>query len=232
VDDEEEWNTVPSSPSTNADEGADDDDTSPAIEEMDDGGFNEDFNEINAVEEDDPSYAASPDITAMDDVVFDGEYNDVSDDEVCSCLCQEPPSALPPHFTPCCLPCGVTLAKREIQMFPEFRDNLLGKKGTPRKTQTMRVWGKLRMREHYQNFVHNKWIRVWRGQGNKDTIGWMLITDWDEVKVADITKGDCAREGVPTCTPSMFKKKYLKGLAPMDKLTRLQFTFRGCGACV
>ena len=72
----------------------------------------------------------------------------------------------------------------------------------PAKTQTFRVWGSRRAREHKESFTEGKWIRVWRGQGHKDTIGWLLITHWDEIKVGDIDKGDCVRECRPEWEPA------------------------------
>jgi hypothetical protein len=154
-----------------------------------------------------------------------------TEEEVRPCYCQEPPSALPPHYTPCCLPFAVSLSKREIQMFPEFGDSLLGKVGTSPKTQTLRMWGERRTKEHYRAFVERKWIRVWRGQGNAHTIGWLLITDWDVVQVKDINAADCVREGLPKLSPEAFTKKYLRGLTPTTNLTRLRFRFRPCHAC-
>ena len=109
-------------------------------------------------------------------------------DKVCAhtCFCQAPPKIVPQHYTPCCLPLGAQLSRREIQMFPEFRANLLRGKGEPPKTQTLRKWGQARAHEHKQSFQDGKWIRVWRGQGHNNTIGWIQITVWDEMKVCDI----------------------------------------------
>ena len=153
-------------------------------------------------------------------------------DKVRVCYCREAPDDLPIHFTPCCLPVGTCLSTREIQMFPEFRDNLLGTRGAPPKTQTIRVWGQARMAAHHQSFTSGKWIRVWRGQGHKDTIGWLLIKRWDVVKVRNISKSDCVREGRPNWSPTKFKSVYLGGLTPNTNVTRIQFDFHRCKKCV
>ena len=169
-----------------------------------------------------------PERDATSSVILDIE------DEVCkhTCYCQASPNTMPPNFTPCCLPLGVQLASRSIHMFPEFRGNLLRLEGEPAKTQTLRNWSKDRADEHRQSFLDGKWIRVWRGQGHKDTIGWLLITCWKEVKVRDIGKNDCIREGRPTWDPKMFKYKYCNGLPPDFTLIRVRFEFRGCRACM
>lgn len=169
-----------------------------------------------------------PDTDAEDDEEHDAE------DEVCTrtCYCQASPKDMPRNYTPCCLPLGVLLARREIQMFPEFKGNLLRMKGEPAKTQTFRRWGVERARAHKLSYSDGKWIRVWRGQGHKDTIGWLLITFWDEVKVHAITKGDCVREGRPTWEPEMFREKYCKGLSPKSTLIRVKFDFRACRTCM
>jgi hypothetical protein len=176
-----------------------------------------------------------PDVDmAPDDVLgeFEVDANEETEVHTRTCYCQAPPTSLPPHYTPCCLPLGVRLATREIQMFPEFRKNLLLTEDAPPKTQTCRVWGAHRARTHKESFREGKWIRVWRGQGHKDTIGWLLITHWDEMKVGDIDKGDCVREGRPEWEPSMFKETYLRGMGDAAALTRIKFGFRPCRACI
>jgi hypothetical protein len=162
--------------------------------------------------------------------------SDVCDDtvdKVCAhtCFCQAPPKNVPQHYTPCCLPLGAPLSCREIQMFPEFRANLLRGKGEPPKTQTLRRWGQARARAHKKSFQDGTWIRVWRGQGHISTIGWLQITGWDEIKVCDIDHGDCVREGRPSWEPEHFRQKYCKGMAYNSKLLRIRFTFRACHAC-
>jgi hypothetical protein len=149
-----------------------------------------------------------------------------------TCYCQAPPSTLPLHYSPCCLPLGVRLATREIQMFPEFRKNLLLEDNSAPKTQTCRVWGDHRARAHKQSFSEGRWIRVWRGQGHKDTIGWLLITHWDAITVGDIDKGDCVREGRPDWEPKRFKDTYLRGMGDTAPVIRIKFIFRPCHACV
>ena len=150
----------------------------------------------------------------------------------CTCYCQAPPQHVPKNYTPCCLPLGARISSREIQMFPEFRDNLLRKNREPAKTQTLRTWGKHRARAHKQSFWDGKWIRVWRGQGHKDTIGWLLITFWDEIKVGTLDHGDCVREGRPTWDVEKFRQKYCKGLDTDYELVRIRFEFRACRACL
>jgi hypothetical protein len=180
-----------------------------------------------------PRYVPDTDMAA--DELFSGFEEDVVDEtevRTRTCYCQAPPSTLPLHYTPCCLPRGVKLATREIQMFPEFRKNLLLADNAPPKTQTCRVWGASRARAHKESFTEGKWIRVWRGQGHKDTIGWLLITHWDKIKVGDIDKGDCVREGRPEWEPDGFKKKYLGGMEDDAAVTRIKFDFRPCRACI
>ena len=113
-------------------------------------------------------------------------------------------------------------------MFPEFRGNLLRTKGEPPKTQTIRNWSQGRLEEHEKSYREGRWIRVWRGQGNKATIGWLLITSMDEIKVID--KGDCIREGRPLWEPAEFKRLYFPDV--YKRLTRVQFLFRACRACL
>jgi hypothetical protein len=168
-----------------------------------------------------PGQDLRPDVEAED-------INIVQEHEVRTCHCQAPPNAMPAHYTPPCLPWGVSLAKREIQMFPEFRDNLLGIRGAPQKTQTLRIWGTQRSATHYTSYMQGKWIRVWRGQGHMSTIGWMLITNWDEILVRCISPSDCAREGRPRWLPSEFVQAYFPELTPNTTLTRVQFLFRPC----
>jgi hypothetical protein len=152
------------------------------------------------------------------------------DDEVCPriCSCQAPPENLPPGYTPRCLPQGVRVSSREIQMYACFKDNLLQTRQAPAKTQTCRAWCVKRACEHKRAFLEGKWIRVWRGQGHKSTIGWMLITVWDEVMVGDLDKGDCAREGRPGWEPKKLKDTFFKSLKPDDVMTRIRFTFQPC----
>jgi hypothetical protein len=176
-----------------------------------------------------------PDMAMTDDDIPDAYQEEVHDETEVhprTCYCQAPPSMLPLRYTPCCLSLGVLLATREIQMFPEFRNNLLLVGNAPAKTQTCRVWGAHRARQHKESFTEGKWIRVWRGQGHKDTIGWLLITHWDEVKVGDIDKGDCVREGRPEWEPAHFKKKYLRGMDDAATVIRIKFDFRPCRACI
>jgi hypothetical protein len=176
-----------------------------------------------------------PDVHMAADDLYAGFVEEVAvETEVHTrtCYCQAPPSTLPLHYTPCCLPLGVRLATREIQMFPEFRKNLLLIENAPAKTQTCRVWGAHRAHAHKESFAAGKWIRVWRGQGHKDTIGWLLITHWDEIKVGDIDKGDCVREGRPEWLPDSFKEKYLRGMDDAALVTRIKFDFRPCRACM
>ena len=155
-----------------------------------------------------------------------------NDKQVGPCFCQANPQNIPQNFTPCCLPRGSLLSKREIQMFPEFKGNLLQTMGEPAKTQTIRNWGMQRLRAHKLSFLAGEWIRVWRGQGHKDTIGWLLITSWENVMVSEIDHDDCVREGLPEWKPEEFRKKYCKGLAPNHKLVRIRFNFRSCRACL
>ena len=46
--------------------------------------------------------------------------DDNLDAQVNTCYCQAPPCYIPYNFTPCCLPSGVVLATREIQMAEVF----------------------------------------------------------------------------------------------------------------
>jgi hypothetical protein len=150
------------------------------------------------------------------------------DEEVRGCPCLLPPSCGPIAFVPCCLPAGVLLATREIQMLEFFRNSLLGLNGAHPKTQTMRRWSPGRVAERKHSFVHGKWIRVWRGQGHRSTIGWLLLTGWDTVKIRDIDRGDCMREGCPQLSPREFVNMFFPLLKPTDRLQRLQFVFRAC----
>jgi hypothetical protein len=180
-----------------------------------------------------PMYVPDIDVGAGDDLGdFEEEEADDAEVRTRTCYCQAPPSTLPLHYIPCCLPLGSRLATREIQMFPEFRNNLLLADNAPPKTQTCRVWGAHRARTHKVSFTEGKWIRVWRGQGHKDTIGWLLITHWDEITVGDIDKSDCEREGRPEWEPDRFKKTYFGGMAAASAVTRIKFDFRPCRACV
>ena len=117
-----------------------------------------------------------------------------------TCYCQASPITMPRNYIPCCLPTGLLLATKAIQIFEEFRGNLLRAKGEPAKTQTIRGWKTARAKENKQSFLEGKWIRVWRGQGNKDTIGWLRINVWDTVKLGSIDQGDCVREDRPSWT--------------------------------
>ena len=180
-----------------------------------------------------PTYVSDIDVADDDSPGgFPEEEHTESEVHPRTCYCQAPPGTLPPQYTPCCLPLGVALASREIQMFPEFRKNLLLFDNAPAKTQTFRVWGSHRAREHKESFTEGKWIRVWRGQGQIATIGWLLITHWDEIKVGDIDKGDCVREGRPEWEPARFKKIYLRGMDDDATVNRIQFEFRPCRACL
>ena len=156
---------------------------------------------------------------------------DVDDNQVVGCYCQAQPFHVPRRFTPCCLPRGVVLASREIQMLEVFRENLLGTSGSPPKTQTMRKWCSARAHEHYQSYILGKWVRVWRGQGHNSTIGWLLYTSWDRLMVKNITKEDCVREGRPQLTPKKFVKKFFPELPPTFQLYRVCFMFRKCTMC-
>jgi hypothetical protein len=211
--------------------------------EMDEDEFNDDMIEMDGDEFEGPVDYAGPPVQptyvpdtdmGVEDDVGDVGRDVVDDTEVRTrtCYCQAPSSTLPRHYIPCCLPLGTQLATREIQMYPEFRENLLLADNAPPKTQTCRVWSAHRARAHRQAFVEGKWIRVWRGQGHKDTIGWLLITHWDVIKVGDIDKGDCIREGRPDWAPVTFKQTYLGGMDDDDDVIRIQFTFRPCHACV
>jgi hypothetical protein len=211
---------------------------------MDEDEFNDDTFEMDGDEFGAPAgYAGGPPVQAVfvpdtdmaaDDVLggFEEEVADETEVRTRTCYCQAPPSTLPHHYIPCCLPAGVLLATREIQMFAEFKDNLLLADNAPPKTQTCRVWCPHRARAHKESFTEGKWIRVWRGQGHKDTIGWLLITHWDEIKVGDIDQGDCVREGRPEWEPDTFKKKYLRGMGAAATVTRIKFDFRPCRACI
>ena len=154
-----------------------------------------------------------------------------SDPAVTPCICHATPP-LPRAFTPCCIPFGALTAKREIQMKACFRDNLLGQRGAPLKTQTLRVWSAPRASEHYRSFLGRKWIRVWRGQGHIDTIGWMQIQRWDTVRLGDITEADCEREGRPDMEPLAFLTEFLlsseKNINIDTVAFRLLFRFRPC----
>ena len=187
----------------------------------------------NMMDEDEFTYAGGHhrmDVQPESDNNSDRSAEHELSSEVCTrtCHCQSPPGKMPPKYTPCCLPVGAQRATREIQRFPEFRDNLLNRMGAPPKSQTICQWGEQRAFEHKRFFVEGKWIRVWRGQGHQNTIGWMLITGWDQIQVRSIDKEDCKREGRPTWTPREFKHKYLKHFLPEDNLTRFRFSLRPC----
>ena len=146
--------------------------------------------------------------TSLDDIFEDDDFEwltttntsnkttplaEEEDDElqqVYACHCQACPTNVPRCFTPCCLSPGVVLASREIQMKEDFRANLLGTDGAPPKTQTMRKWCPERKTEHRDSFLGGKWVRVWRGQGHKSTIGWLLIVSWDKLWI--LITLDCA----------------------------------------
>ena len=166
----------------------------------------------------------------FDEEHFEDDADDL-DNQVDDCYCQSPPCCVPSDFTPCCLPPGVGLATREIQMDEVFRDNLLGINGAPPKTQTLRDWSPGRVAEHYHSYVHGKWIRVWRGQGHISTIGWLLLISWDTVTVCNIDKTDCVREGFPLLSSKEFVNMFFPNLNRTHQLHRLQFVFRACRAC-
>ena len=143
------------------------------------------------------------------------------------CLCRMKPP-LPVAFQPCCLPSGIMFSQREIQMKHDWLDNLIGTE--PPKTQTLRVWKRARAAEHLHSYLSGKWVRVWRGQGHSSTIGWLLITGWDVVRLGDMTNEDCCREGRPGMLPSQFLRQYLlTSKTTVDtRVYRLQFTFKAC----
>jgi hypothetical protein len=217
---------------------------SPVLSQADEGSVDEDNDKQVDVDSEDSEWtspvgresnsgpgdiASDPDHEDAASVDNDGPDDPVPEEKkVRTCHCQSIPNAIPQRYTPPCLPTGALLATREIQMFPEFRANLLGVGGVAQKTQTMRVWGPLRSAEHHASYTHGRWIRVWRGQGHKDTIGWLLITHWDTVLVRDITRRDCVREGRPKWLSAEFKKKYFNGLTSNTQLTRIQFVFHRC----
>jgi hypothetical protein len=149
-------------------------------------------------------------------------------EQVLACHCQSIPSKIPHHYIPPCLPYGAVFATREIQMRAEFKQNLLCLADAHLKTQTMRAWGPPRRAEHYEAYIQRRWIRVWRGQGNVATIGWLLITHWDMVQLEEITRQDCRLEGRPTWTPRAFADTYFKGLPHDTQLVRIRFIFRTC----
>ena len=145
------------------------------------------------------------------------------------CTCQKPPAALPLAFVPCCLPPGSKIAKREIQMCEDFRRNLLSSStGAPPKTQTIRLWGLARRKEHWASYREGRWIRVWRGQGHKSTIGWMKISHWDDIQLGQLDDGDCVREGLPGMPVAVFKRIYFGGANATTRCVRLQFAFEPC----
>ena len=152
--------------------------------------------------------------------------------QACVCYCQARPKCIPPVFIPCCLSPGAVLASRELQMKEIFRDSLLCINGAPPKTQTMRVWCKARASTHYQAYALGQWVRVWRGQGNSSTIGWLRYTYWNTVMVCDISGLDCIREGCPTWTPQHFLRTFFPQCQPTDTLIRVRFEFRACRARV
>ena len=158
--------------------------------------------------------------------------DDNLDAQVNTCYCQAPPCYIPYNFTPCCLPSGVVLATREIQMAEVFKNNLLGINDAPPKTQTMRDWCPARATEYHRSYTLGLWIRVWRGQGHKTTIGWLLLKTWDKLKVGSITNADCVREGRPNTTPEQFSELFFPTLGPTDELYRVTFVFRACLGCV
>ena len=164
----------------------------------------------------------------------DGATNDGADvaadsDKVSNtqCSCQMKPP-LPINFRPCVLSDDSIWSRREIQMKADWLENLVGVQ--PQKTQTLRVWKRARAAEHLRSYLSGQWVRVWRGQGNNCTIGWLLITGWDVIRLGDMNEEDCCREGRPGMHPSEFLRQYLLTTSTtVDSLVyRLQFTFVAC----
>jgi hypothetical protein len=141
--------------------------------------------------------------------------------------CQSP-APLPTSFHPHCLPRGCMIATREIQFRSEFMPNLMRRRGHPIKTQTCRVWSGKRQLEHYRNYKSHRWVRVWCGQGNVATIGWMQIVSWQRVLLRTLTKDDCNREGRPNMSVNTFLNTYFKGHSLSCHVLRLRFVFVPC----
>ena len=149
-------------------------------------------------------------------------------EEVRLCFCQSIPCHMPSNYTPCNLPEGAVLARREIQMLGVFKDSLLGLNGAPPKTQTIRNWCANRADEHQNAYIEGKWVRVWRGQGHKSTIGWLKVTSWTTMMIGHLTQGDCVREGCPHLTTEQFTETFFPKLTPLSEVIRIQFEFRVC----
>jgi hypothetical protein len=107
-------------------------------------------------------------------------------------------------FRPCCIPAGAGFTW-SFMLFKHYFKNNLGGRGPP-KTLTHRNWIDSYARFFLVAFDQGQWIRAWIGQGNDTTIGWLLITSMRNSRGRDITADDCAREGRPDMSPSIFLK--------------------------
>ena len=85
---------------------------------------------------------------------------------------------------------------------------------THNKRMTTRVWGPGMVKRMYECFKNEWLVRVWRGQGHKYTVGYMLITNMYPSTLGKLTKVGCALEGWPELTPGEFLDRFLLRSTP------------------
>ena len=119
-------------------------------------------------------------------------------------------------FSPPCLSHARPYSRIVLLMSKAFEENLIGT--GPKKTQTLRIWKTSYAVQHKKAFESGCWVRVWRGQGHHTTIGWAKYTSFRQVRLGDLDKQGCKREGRPFLSPELFLKKYLlRGEIPEKK---------------
>jgi hypothetical protein len=134
------------------------------------------------------------------------------------------------YFFPCCIPKTARWSNLAIRFDKDFRGNLLSMLSP--KVQTLRpAWCKKTLHMHQKAYEAKQWIRVLcGGQGNAKTIGWLLYSSIDMVRLSDLTRDDCSREGRPEQPVDLFRSQWLYS----DRITtntispRLIFTVRAC----
>jgi hypothetical protein len=116
-------------------------------------------------------------------------------------------SSVPLNFKPCCVSNSEHFCATILLMAESFRENLTG--SAPPKTQTLRVWTEVYAASHWRAFQAGTWVRVWRGQGHKFTVGWAKYTAMRRVRLGNLDRNGCCREGRPLMTPSDVLKMFL-----------------------
>ena len=82
------------------------------------------------------------------------------------------------------------------------------------KCQTRRLFKQSRTDKHMESYNIKQLVRVWRGQSDVDTIGWVMYSSLYYQKVRDMSRDDFAHEGLPDCTIDTFIADYM-----MDRKT-------------